>query len=141
MKNYYVYELINLMGSVEYVGETLNPKNRLYQHTKCKPSPGNGKYYGRQDLIMNIVEEFANRKDALRLETELKSLYGLPTTEKDRHTRAVVVFTKDGNIVGKYHSGHECSRILGLTQQHVDRVAKGMRPSVKGYIIKYQESI
>ena len=88
MKKYYVYELINLYGTIEDVGESSEPKIRLYNHTKRKrvsgSKHGHGKYYGRQDLIMNIVAEFDNRSDALKLETELKISYGLEPTELNR---------------------------------------------------------
>jgi predicted GIY-YIG superfamily endonuclease len=78
---YYVYELINLLGTVEYVGETRNPKRRESQHTKDKPGHGNGsgKFYGRQDLIMNIVAEFPRRREALDLQDKLQKSYGFET--------------------------------------------------------------
>ena len=45
---YYIYEIVNLLGTVEYVGETNNPKLRFINH-KCK----NGLFYKRQDILMN----------------------------------------------------------------------------------------
>ena len=36
-KKHYVYELYNLLGIVEYVGETVNPKLRFDKHIKTKP--------------------------------------------------------------------------------------------------------
>jgi predicted GIY-YIG superfamily endonuclease len=35
------------MGTVEYVGKTINPKNRFYQHTKAKPNKNlsRGRFY------------------------------------------------------------------------------------------------
>ncbi len=79
MKKWYVYELVNLMGTVEYVGESINPKRRLYQHTKEKPSPvgGKGRFYGRDDIFINIVKEFDNKKDAWNYQCELQNQYGL----------------------------------------------------------------
>jgi len=69
-KIYYVYELYDLYGSCVYVGETINPKRRLWQHTYKT-----GKFYGVQ-VTMYIVTEFTNRKDALSLEGQLKLQYG-----------------------------------------------------------------
>jgi predicted GIY-YIG superfamily endonuclease len=85
MKKWCVYELVNLMGTVEWVGETTRYKRRMYEHTKIKPkdTQRNGYFYGRQDIMMNIVHEFDNRKDALELESELKTFYGLPLSEKE----------------------------------------------------------
>jgi predicted GIY-YIG superfamily endonuclease len=154
MKKYYVYELINLMGSVEWVGETYRPKIRMYQHTKTKPSEkhNHGKFFGRQDILMNIVEEFDNRKDALKLELVLKILYGLPTPERDNllnnsrknglnNSIPVFVYKRDGAFVGEYYSGSECARVLKIHQAHVSNVASGKRNHTNGYIIKYKESI
>ena len=84
MKTYYLYELINLYGTVEDVGYSSQPKNRMYQHTKVKPGPhrsGSGRHYGRTDLTMIIVSEWSDRKDAARAETELKCYHGLMPTE------------------------------------------------------------
>ena len=144
MKKYYVYELINLYGTVEDVGETMYPKNRLHQHTKKKPtSGGNGKYYGRQDLVMNIVDTFDNRSDALKLETELKLSYGLEPTELNRHNNSikksckpVLVYKKDSTFIGEYHSFSECARVLGLQISAISHVYHGKLKSTKGYIIK-----
>jgi predicted GIY-YIG superfamily endonuclease len=58
---YYVYELINLVGTVEYVGMTKNAKRRMVSH-KCK----NGLFHKRQDIFMNIVKEFNDTKSCLQ---------------------------------------------------------------------------
>ena len=79
MKTYKVYELINSIGTVEYVGETTLSHTRLRQHTRCV----NGKFYGRQDLVMNIVAEFNNRAEARQLEGRLKLEHGLEWTERN----------------------------------------------------------
>jgi len=75
----FVYELINLLGTIEYVGETQNPSERFNSHTKVKPGKAMRKFYGRQDIIMNIVAEFDNKKDAYDYQCKLQSHYGLIT--------------------------------------------------------------
>lgn len=78
MKKWYVYELVNLMGSVEYVGETSNLKDRIYTHLKRKPDNyGRGKFYGRNDIIINIAAEFDNKKQAFSHQCKLQKEYGL----------------------------------------------------------------
>ncbi len=96
MKTYHVYELVNSQGAVEYVGRTTRPVGRMYQHTKTKPivSSGHGKFYGRTDLMMNIVKTFTNSKDASRHEGELKLSHGLQWTERENNIR-------NGQIGGK----------------------------------------
>jgi predicted GIY-YIG superfamily endonuclease len=77
--SYFVYELINLLGTVEYVGETRDPKRRFRQHVGSKPGIGTGKFYKRQDLFMNIVSEYATKKEAFDKQCELQTSYGLKT--------------------------------------------------------------
>lgn len=148
MKKYYVYELINLMGSVEDVGESYRPNYRLYQHTKVMPRngiSGYGKYYGRQDLVMNIVAEFDNKSDARKLEGELKLSYGMNWSEKDRdiknglkRSKPVLVYKKDGTYVGEFYSLHECARVLKLNCSNAGKVCNGKLNHTGGYIIKYK---
>ncbi len=81
--NYKVYELINLCGSIEYVGQTKRSlKDRFYEHVKSAPNGnGNGKFHGRQDLTILEVESFETRGEALALESSLKQEHGLHQSE------------------------------------------------------------
>ena len=72
MKKWYVYEIVNLMGTVEYVGETIVPKQRFKHHRF-------NKFKKRQDLVYNIVAEFDNRQDAFEFQCKLQSEYGIET--------------------------------------------------------------
>ncbi len=72
---YYIYEIVNLLGTVEYVGETNNPKLRFINH-KCK----NGLFYKRQDILMNVLNEtFETKKEAFYRQIELQKEYNLIT--------------------------------------------------------------
>jgi len=79
MKKYFVYELINSMGTIEHVGESTRPYERFANHIKHKPHKrsGIGKFYGRQDLILNIVSVFDNKKEAYDYQIKLQNSYGL----------------------------------------------------------------
>ena len=80
MKKYYVYEIVNLMGTVEYVGETMYPKRRWDSHTcNAKKGGGAGKFYNRSDVFMNIVIEFNNRREALDYQYQLQREYCIKT--------------------------------------------------------------
>lgn len=148
IKKKYVYELINLMGTVEYVGETNRPKKRFYEHTqlKYKSDSGVGKFYGRQDLIMNIVDEFDDTKSCFRYETKLKIHYGLIPSEhinrrqngiKNCSKPVIVTNIKTGEIKEFYGLQNACQN-LGLNLGEAGRVARGGRPHHKGYYIKYK---
>jgi hypothetical protein len=107
MKTYKVYELINSIGKVEWIGETSRElKQRFHEHVNKKPtSSGIGKFYGRTDLIINQVNSFDNRKDALEFEGKLKLQHGLEWTER---TRGISGGTTQGKINGKIGGPKVC---------------------------------
>jgi predicted GIY-YIG superfamily endonuclease len=76
---HFVYEIINTLGTIEYVGETANPENRMVHHIGL-----NGKFYGRNDIAMSIVAEFDNRKDAYAYQCKLQNEYGWES-DLDKH--------------------------------------------------------
>ena len=82
----HLYELRNSHDEVEYVGVSSNTKKRLYQHTRCKRNEtGHGMFYGRKDLIVNIVQTYETRKEAMRAETLYKIELGFEPTERNGH--------------------------------------------------------
>ena len=127
MKTYKVYELINSMGTVEYVGETTLSHTRLRQHTRCV----NGKFYGRQDLIMNIVAEFDNRVDARTLEGQLKLQYRLEWTE--RNGNGGKVQRDSGNLQRISSLGAKAS---GLKQAKVHHICPYCQKEGTGFTMK-----
>ena len=100
MKTYKVYEIYNSLGIVEYVGETRNTiESRFYDHTRRKPTQsGRGKFYGRSDMFVRLVDQFNNRKDALALEGSLKQNYGLEWTELTMRTRNGIESHRSGKL-------------------------------------------
>ena len=101
MKTYHVYELVNSQGAVEYVGRTTKPNARMYDHTKRKPAPGQGMFYGRTDISMAIVKTFTNSREAGRYEGELKLSYGFEWTESEVGKRAGKLNGKLPNYTGR----------------------------------------
>jgi predicted GIY-YIG superfamily endonuclease len=81
MKQYHVYELFDQEGTIVYVGMSYNPKNRLYSHTKIKPGPGHGTFYGRTDLDFRILSTHPTRKEAMKFEGARKLELGMEWTE------------------------------------------------------------
>ena len=117
MKTHKVYQFINSIGVVEYVGETIDPKRRFRQHVQCI----NGRFYGRQDLIMNIVAEFDNRVDARALEGQLKLQYGLEWTE-------VTSVSNAGKIGGASHNSPNGGKISCSKERicpHCNKIGHG----------------
>jgi predicted GIY-YIG superfamily endonuclease len=150
MKKYYVYEIVNLMGTIEYVGETTMPKRRFYSHTKIAPKKGlgAGKFYKRLDVFMNIVSEFDNKKDAFDYQCNLQLEYGIDTDRvvlkrngfKEAHTHfghrfaiPIIAYNKYGKYVGEYKSTSEAANKLGICQPSISNVINGKIKHAKGY--------
>jgi len=75
---YYVYQLIQ-DGKVVYVGETQNPKQRMYDHTKRKPKhSGHGLFYGL-NLEIEIIECYATKKEAWHRQVKEQKKFGFAT--------------------------------------------------------------
>jgi predicted GIY-YIG superfamily endonuclease len=113
MEKRYVYELVNLMGTVEYVGETKQPKKRFCEHVKWS----RGKFYGRADIIMNIASEFDTKKEAFIHQCELQKQYGLITDSEKMirvysdEYRQKIGKTSKGRRKGKKHSSETIEKM------------------------------
>jgi predicted GIY-YIG superfamily endonuclease len=166
-KKHYVYELINLYGTVEYVGETIKPERRFIDHTKYKYENGNngfGKFYKRQDIFMNIVKSFDNRKDALDLEGKLKTTYGIEWIEKirgkirgnenvknghliiarqkslEKLNKPILQFTTNGEFIKKWDSATIASKKLNISKSSLSLCCNGKNKSAGGFVWKYEKN-
>jgi hypothetical protein len=149
MKTYYVYEIINILGSVEYVGQTSYPKVRWNQHTKTKPiNAGSsvGKFYGRGDVFMNIVNKFDTKVEARDFEESLQKDYGFKTDRskikfglnKANQPKSIKAYdSKTNKFIGTFKSIAEASRVLNIAKQTIYHQFKHNKKDSKGYLFKY----
>ena len=73
------YQLINKEGQVIYIGETRDPRQRLYDHTRRKPKcKGHGMFYGK-DLEIEIIECYATKKEAWHRQVKEQKKFGFQT--------------------------------------------------------------
>jgi len=147
MKTWKVYEIINSLGTVEYVGETFREvKDRFKNHIKKRPNNLNrdGKFYGRQDVSIHEVARFDNRRDAKLLEEQLQISYGL-TTDKSKHLRALEAmhnsYTGDGGKNQRsitFEDAEEIRRLRSESNIKYDQLASqfGVTQATIGKIIR-----
>lgn len=133
-RTWFLYELINTMGTVEWVGVTFQPAHRFYQHTQVKPNPkqtgGYGKFYGRLDIHQHLVHEFTDRKEALRAEVRLKREYGMPIGE------LAGLAAVDKTLAGQRGAAAQADRIVEMGRESMAtiRVCPHCGKSSKGAI-------
>jgi predicted GIY-YIG superfamily endonuclease len=156
---YYVYVLMNEYGIVEYVGETQNPNDRISKH-KTKPHKNKygdsfacGKFYGRDDIKMEIVKDFKTKDEAKEFEGQLKIELGFEWTERTRGRNAVNIqhlakqrelrkqtllsYRKDtGEFIGEFSSQNEAAMALGVYQANIGLVLSNKRTHTGGYTFK-----
>ena len=138
MKKWYVYELINTMGTVEYVGESTNPEQRFNTHTKRKSvlkkdgkPNGFGKFYKRIDIFMNIVKEFDNKTDAWFFQCKLQKEWGLKSdSETNSESRKGNQHAK-GNIISDRHRKiiSETNKGKALSNNHRLKISESKKGS------------
>lgn len=121
MANWILYYLVSGEHSVEYVGITTDLQRRFYQHTKCKPHPGNGKFYGRTDLRAVAIQEFPDRQSAHRNEISKQSLFGFVNeVEKKTKNSAYTQLAKPYCILdGKTLTLTELANKLGIPKKKI----------------------
>jgi predicted GIY-YIG superfamily endonuclease len=136
IKNKWVYLIRQKSDNkVVYVGESYTPIQRFYKYgSKYKVST--------KDLVLEYVQEFEDRKDALTKERELKLLYGLEHTESTRAhhlatPKPLLVF-KDGELIGEYYAIQQAVRTLKLIKCDVYHCLAGRVKQHKGYTFQYK---
>ena len=126
---HYVYELRD-NKEVVWVGETIRPDGRLWQHTS-----NTGKFTG-QDLDMTVVAEYNTRKEAWYHQVRLQEEYGLEsdlsktrragkqmTDTRRQHLKNIQSF-ETSQKGGLNNKGNKYT-ILTRTCPHCDLTGKG----------------
>ena len=142
MKKWFIYEIINLMGTVEYVGESSQPELRFRRH-KWK----RGKFYNRHDIFVNILDiEFNSKKEAFNYQCKLQNEYGLLSdldkyfvSRNELEKPILVYYYKSKKFKGEYKSISEAYRKLDLPSiGNISMVLNGYRNHTGGYTFKYK---
>jgi len=154
-KTHYVYELYNLEGTIEYVGETINPKKRFVKHIKTKPinkfgrnNYGSGKFYGRQDIFMHIAKEFDTKEKAFNFQCMLQAVYGLETDREIQLRNGRNVAQAETPIISTniktgeetyWKSMRDCAKGIGTSAGDIHGVINPScyRKTSKGHIFRY----
>lgn len=145
MKKWYVYEIVNLMGTVEYVGETTMPKQRMANHKSSHKGNGTGRFSNRSDVFMNIVKEFDTKSDAFEFQCKLQNEYGF-INDRNKHAcntsyrppNIILQFDLNGNFIKEFPSLCNAARELSIPKQLIRAVIVGNQKKTHGYTFKYK---
>jgi predicted GIY-YIG superfamily endonuclease len=141
-KIHYVYVIRNInTQKIEYVGVTIDTDKRWKEHTRRTPSEKtrNGKFFGREDIQLEIVGTHPNLQSALRMERYMKQSENLEITEMTRahhmnHSKCIKAYdyhTKE--YVGTYYSYREAGRELGIERCNITKYFNGEYKRVGNY--------
>jgi predicted GIY-YIG superfamily endonuclease len=130
---WYVYQIVNEMGEVEYVGKTATPKRRWSQHTaKERYSSGQGLFGNRTDVKFEIIKEFVNERTAELYEMQTKLELGLPVTECNivgsklmKVVQVKAICSKTGKELGVYSSIYKAAKELNVGFRSISSCIKG----------------
>lgn len=153
--NVYVYVIKNNNGKIEYVGETINPKRRYYEHVRAK-----GKFAWRKDIEMVIIKTFDNKKDAFNYQCELQKQYGfstdrevyasnsIPNNElrrlgvlgiKEKRSKPIIMLDYyTGNFIKEYKSTNDAARELNINSGSICMALKSKSKKYKQYKFLYK---
>jgi len=156
MKKVFVYKIVNLNGDVEYIGETVNPKRRYYEHVRAK-----GKFAWRKDIKLVLIKEFNNKHDAYNYQCDLQIQYGFKT-DKEIHLsnrkisnsearelainaiklkRSIPILMLDyytGNLIKEYKSTNDAAKELGINSGSICMALKSKSKKYKQYKFLYK---
>lgn len=135
-KTYYVYLIKDKeTDKVHYVGESVNPQRRFYQHT-CKDGA-----FNRKDFYYEIHSEWKDRRASLSTEGFLKREHNLEHTESTRcwhwNRPKPIRAYKGDELVGEYYAIKECARRLEINKPNIVQVLTGWAKTYKGYTFEY----
>lgn len=161
---YTVYRLENIVTKKNYIGMTSqNPKARWCRKYGGKMKEAIDAF--PLDLCWKKHIEFQtpNKEQALELESELMKWYdsvenGYNTSayyshsckhseesknkmSKNRPSKPVIQYSKDGEFIAEYPSTRDAERQTGCYHTSICNCCKGKRKSCGGFIWKYKEGI
>ena len=124
---HYVYEL-RINNIPVYVGETKNPKQRMYFHKGNRKS----KFYGDQ-IEMFIVEEYNTEKEAYDYQCHLQTQYEFVTDRQrmarpgEKNPKTKLTNEQVLEIRGSYIKGNgaELGRKYGVCRMVIGKIING----------------
>lgn len=120
MEKVFVYKVVNLEGIVEHVGETVDLHKRWNEH-KRKPwktklgNFKNGKFYGRNDVRMEVISEHESKDEAFKVQCEWQRYYDLPTDSEVYGLNGKKTILKNASFEGRSKGGKITGKIRTST--------------------------
>lgn len=124
-----------------------NTQNREYGYNMTSGGDGTPGFYPSEETRMKL--SIARRKENLSEETLARrsaGLRGRKFTEEhkrkigDGNSKAIEMFSKDGEFLKRFNSAHEAEEELGIHHSHISQCCHGTRMTTGGYKWRFAQS-
>ena len=117
----YVYK-IEENNEVVYIGETIHPDVRVYEHTQKR----SGKFY-KKDITFEVIAVFETKRQAYKYQIELQEQYGLVTDNEktgfnSKNNRDAVVASRKGVDVSNLYGDKIAKTLQKLSYEEAESI-------------------
>ena len=153
MRKYYIYKATNRINGMSYIGQSMQPEERIYQHHTDRRNKNSIFHraidkYGADAFTWTVLvkvdgKENANKaeKYLIKRENTLKPNGYNMTKGGDGgsmwNVKPVVQLTLNGEFVNRYESSADAGR-NGYEQSDVNACCRGAIQTCKGYIFMFE---
>lgn len=153
MRTYYIYKATNLINGKSYIGQTVDPHSRIWQHQRCYEKEQCNFHdaiqeFGFENFEWEIIDSCTDLEKAGELEKHYIKKYdtfsnGYNMTKGGRggsfwRARPIVQLTLSGEYVKRYDSAGE-TELEGFHNSDVLLTCKGKSYTCKGFIFMFED--
>ena len=151
MRTYYIYKATNKINGKSYIGQTINYKNRLWQHRRCYEKEDCKfhdaiKEFGFDNFEWEVIETCERKEEADNLERkyiELFNSYRNGYNENKgsvggHNAKSIVCLNLNGDFIKRYDSAADAEKD-GFNNVNVLLCCKNKLKTCKNHLFMFEE--
>ena len=151
MRTYYIYKATNKINGKSYIGQTINYKNRLWQHRRCYEKEDCKfhdaiKEFGFDNFEWEVIETCERKEEADNLERkyiELFDSYRNGYNENKgsvggHNAKSIVCLNLNGDFIKRYDSAADAEKD-GFNNVNVLLCCKNKLKTCKNHLFMFEE--